>query len=111
MDNRFDDCNRDSCSRSKAKELSQEKFAFEGEIHRTYVSDVESGRRNPTVTVVEKFAKTLGVTHGSLLDADFDESQVRKFLVPRLWACIGQPKGSRAPELCIETRDKQWIEG
>lgn len=54
----------------KAKGLSQEDFAFEAEIHRTYVSDVERGSRNPTITVVEKFAKALGVTPGHLLDAD-----------------------------------------
>lgn len=51
-----------------AKGLSQEQFAFEADIHRTYVSDVERGMRNPTVTVVEKFAKGLGVTLGQLLD-------------------------------------------
>ena len=54
----------------KAKGLSQEGFAFEAEIHRTYVSDVERGARNPTITVVEKFAKALGVSPGYLLDAD-----------------------------------------
>ncbi len=54
----------------KAKGLSQEKFAFDADIHRTYVSDVERGRRNPTVTVVEKFAKTLSVSPGYLLDTD-----------------------------------------
>lgn len=54
----------------KAKGLSQEGFAFEAEIHRTYVSDVERGARNPTVTVVERFAKALGVSPGYLLDAD-----------------------------------------
>lgn len=54
----------------KAKGLSQEKFAFEADIHRTYVSDVERGNRNPTITVVEKFAKALGVAPGYLLDRD-----------------------------------------
>lgn len=56
----------------KAKGLSQEQFAFEADIHRTYVSDVERGSRNPTVTVVEKFAKALGVTPGYLLDTEPD---------------------------------------
>tara|TARA_R110002096_G_scaffold257381_1_gene450745 strand:+ start:67342 stop:67554 length:213 start_codon:yes stop_codon:yes gene_type:complete len=50
------------------KNLSQEKFAFEADIHRTYVSDVERGIRNPTITVVEKLAKALNVTPGELLD-------------------------------------------
>ncbi len=38
------------------------------DIHRTYVSDVERGRRNPTIDVVEKFASALKVRTGSLLD-------------------------------------------
>lgn len=51
-----------------AKRLSQEAFAFEAKIHRTYVSDIERGARNPTITVVEKLAKALGVKAGRLLD-------------------------------------------
>ena len=51
-----------------AKEWSQEAFAFEAKIHRTYVSDIERGARNPTITVVEKLAVALGVKMGQLLD-------------------------------------------
>ena len=50
------------------KELSQESFAFEAKIHRTYVSDIERGARNPTITVVGKLAVALGVKMGQLLD-------------------------------------------
>ena len=46
------------------KGWSQEEFAFEAKLHRTYVSDLERGARNPTITVVDK----LGVTVGRLLD-------------------------------------------
>lgn len=49
------------------KGWSQEKFAFEANIHRTYVSDIERGARNPTITVVEKLAAPLGVTASELL--------------------------------------------
>lgn len=49
------------------KGWSQEKFAFEANIHRTYVSDIERGARNPTITVVEKLAVPLGVTASELL--------------------------------------------
>jgi len=51
-----------------AKGLSQEQFAFDAGIHRTYVSGVERGARNPSITVVERFAKALDVTTGELLD-------------------------------------------
>ena len=49
------------------KGWSQEKFAFEANIHRTYVSDIERGARNPTIVVVEKLAAPLGVTAAELL--------------------------------------------
>ena len=51
-----------------AKGWSQEHYAFEAGIHRTYVSDIERGARNPTISVVEKLAKPLGVKPGRLLD-------------------------------------------
>ncbi len=54
----------------KDRGLSQEEFGFNAEIHRTYVSDIERGARNPTISIVEKFAKALGVTPGYLLDTD-----------------------------------------
>lgn len=50
------------------KGWSQEDYADRAEIHRTYVSDIERGRRNPTITVVEKLAKPLEVKPGELLD-------------------------------------------
>lgn len=50
------------------KGLSQEDYAFEAGIHRTYVSDIERGTRNPTATVIEKLAKPFGIAPGRLLD-------------------------------------------
>ncbi len=47
---------------------SQEDYADRAGIHRTYVSDIERGRRNPTVRVVEKLAKPFGIEAGRLLD-------------------------------------------
>lgn len=52
----------------EAKGWSQEDYADRAGIHRTYVSDIERGRRNPTVTVVEKLAKPFAVSAGALLD-------------------------------------------
>ena len=51
-----------------AKGWSQEAFADKADIHRTYVSDIERGARNPTITIVEKFAKPFGVTAAALLE-------------------------------------------
>jgi len=41
--------------------LSQEAFALTANIDRTYVSGVERGARNPSLTVAQKFASGLGV--------------------------------------------------
>ena len=50
--------------------LSQEAFADEAGLHRTYISDLERGARNPTITVVDKIAKALKVPIGRLLDTE-----------------------------------------
>jgi transcriptional regulator with XRE-family HTH domain len=49
------------------KGWSQEEFADEAGIHRTYVSDIERGARNPTIRVLEKLAKPLQVTAAALI--------------------------------------------
>lgn len=50
------------------KKLSQEAFADEAEVHRTYISGLERGARNPTIIVVDRLARALGVNIGALLD-------------------------------------------
>lgn len=52
----------------EAKGLSQEQLAFEADLHRTYVSGVERGIRNPTVLIVAKLATALGVASSKLLE-------------------------------------------
>jgi transcriptional regulator with XRE-family HTH domain len=51
-----------------AKGWSQEELADRAGIHRTYVSGVERGVRNPTATVLEKLAIALGAKMSALLD-------------------------------------------
>lgn len=50
-----------------AKGWSQEEFADRCGLHRTYVSGVERGIRNPTLTVLEKLADGLGVSVTALV--------------------------------------------
>lgn len=51
----------------RAQGLSQEAFADKIGLHRTYVSGVERGVRNPTLTAMAKIAAGLSVTLGELL--------------------------------------------
>jgi transcriptional regulator with XRE-family HTH domain len=46
---------------------SQEELAFECGLHRTYISGIERGVRNPTVTILEKIAVGLKVTASELI--------------------------------------------
>ena len=47
---------------------TEEELAFDAELHRTYVSGVERGIRNPTVSIVAKLANALGVDPAKLLE-------------------------------------------
>jgi transcriptional regulator with XRE-family HTH domain len=53
----------------RARGWSQEELADRAGLHRTYVSGVERGVRNPTITIVEKLALALGTTIGELTRA------------------------------------------
>jgi transcriptional regulator with XRE-family HTH domain len=48
--------------------FSQESFADHCGLHRTYISGIERGVRNPTVIILDKIAKGLKVPAGQLLD-------------------------------------------
>lgn len=44
----------------REKSLSQEELADRAQIHQTYLSGVERGKRNPTVVVLQRIAEALG---------------------------------------------------
>ncbi|WP_456792085.1 helix-turn-helix domain-containing protein [Bradyrhizobium sp. USDA 4506] len=56
----------------KQKRFTQEKFAELSGFTQQYVSDLERGRRNPTVVTLFELASTLGVSHVDLVLPDED---------------------------------------
>lgn len=49
-------------------ELSQEEAAYRCKISRTYLSQLEAGKRNPSLTSLEKIAKALWLNSCGLID-------------------------------------------
>lgn len=56
--------------------ISQEDFADQVGLDRTYVSGIERGIRNPTLLVLLRLAQVLGVPVGHLLEADRHDAEV-----------------------------------
>jgi transcriptional regulator with XRE-family HTH domain len=46
----------------KELEISQESLAYKAEVDRTYITDVENGRRNVSVEILEKIIKALEIS-------------------------------------------------
>jgi transcriptional regulator with XRE-family HTH domain len=53
--------------------LTQENLGFEAELRRTYVSILELGQQQPSLTTIIKIAQALNLTPGSLMDMVTDE--------------------------------------
>ena len=46
----------------KQKGWSQEDLALEANINKNYISDLERGRRNPSLEILERLADAFGIT-------------------------------------------------
>lgn len=57
--------------------LTQEQLGFEAELRRTYVSIIELGQQQPSLSTVFKLAKALGVSP-ALLIHEVEETLVRR---------------------------------
>ena len=60
--------------------ISQEELAYRAGLHRTYVSDVERGARNPSVGSIEKLARALEISVSMLFEQAADGSQARQLV-------------------------------
>lgn len=59
----------------QSKSISQEAFADMCNLHRTYISDVELGKRNVSLENIEKMALALNITLPELFErVEKDES-------------------------------------
>lgn len=47
--------------------LTQEKLAFEAGLHRNFISGLERGIKNPSLTTIDSIAKALAVTPSVLV--------------------------------------------
>jgi transcriptional regulator with XRE-family HTH domain len=54
--------------------ISQEELANRADLHRTYISDLERGVRNPSVESIEKIARALRVSASKLFEGTTDAS-------------------------------------
>ncbi len=61
-------------ARERAK-LTQEQFAEKSGFSQQYISDLERGRRNPTIVTLYELAQTLGVPHIELVRPDQSRSR------------------------------------
>ncbi len=50
-------------------EISQEALAYQAEVDRTYVTDVENGRRNVSVEILERLVRALNVSFSEFFDS------------------------------------------
>ena len=50
-----------------AKQMTQGDICRKLGVHRAYISNVESGNKNPTLSTITKLAKALGVSVDELL--------------------------------------------
>ncbi|MGH8778842.1 helix-turn-helix domain-containing protein [Paraburkholderia sp.] len=57
----------------KTAKLTQEQLALEAGVRRTYVSLMELGQNQPTITTVFKLAKALGCAPSTLVRAAEEE--------------------------------------
>jgi transcriptional regulator with XRE-family HTH domain len=53
-----------------ARQMSQEQFAECSGFSQQYISDLERGRRNPTIVSLYELAQALGTTPTALLEPD-----------------------------------------
>ncbi len=52
----------------KAKKLSQQKFAYAADMERTYINHIEKGRKNISISTLEKIIVALDISLKDFFD-------------------------------------------
>lgn len=71
----------------KQRGLAQEKFANDAEIDRRYMSDIENGKRNISIDVIERLAKCLEISVGELFSIAENIDSNRSLNQLKEWLC------------------------
>lgn len=53
-----------------SKNLSQQKFSYEADMERTYLAHIENGRKNISISTLEKITGALGVSLKDFFDTE-----------------------------------------
>jgi transcriptional regulator with XRE-family HTH domain len=68
----------------EAKGWTQEQFAERAAMQRSYLGDLELGRRNPSVRTLVKVANAFGIAVPELFDSDLDGRTKRSSGTPKI---------------------------
>ena len=60
--------------------ISQEELAYRADLHRTYISDLERGARNPSIQSIEKLASALEISVSMLFEQAGSGSQAKELV-------------------------------
>ena len=62
----------------KEKNLSQQKFAYEADIERTFLTHIEKGRKNISVNTLQRILEGLEIPIGEFFDSEIFTNGKRK---------------------------------
>ena len=82
----------------KTKGLTQERLAELADLHPTFVSEVETGKANYTITTLFAISKALGVKAHEIVEAAYyeeDSKGLRKKLSSLIQAISGKDEGTQ----------------
>ena len=65
----------------KAKNLSQEAFAHKADVDRTYMTGVETGKRNVTVRILEKIVLALDSDFTDFFNCEIKKMKIKYLLL------------------------------